>query len=279
MTATSLFATTQGVLARPPTTGLAASSPPAPDDGDRWTTGIAWVPERCGADYQLVAWCSPDDLDAFAEQRTSGAYYRPVGARFKDECSTLGGELDTERLRRTAEASTPFVVARELWTGTKSQDDSWTAQSVTYSNAYLASPDADEVGSGGTSLLRGLAALEQAAMEATRGQQVMIHLPVLLNGGLAEYVRRVGNLLLTRQDNVVVVDAGYPGTGPNGETVGATAWAYATPPVQVRTSGLQFVIAPGQTVDRATNTVTTWAERIFAAFFDPCAHFATEITI
>lgn len=279
MTATSVFATPQGVLARPPTTGLVASAPPAPDEGDRWTTGVAWVPERCGADYQLVAWCSSDNPDDYPEPRTSGAYYRPVGARMADQCSTLGGMLDTERLRRIAEATTPFVIARELWDGAKGQDDSWTAQGVTYGNAYLASTDATVVGSGGAALLRGLAALEQSTMEATRGQQVMIHLPIVLNGGLAEYVRRVGNLLLTRQDNIVVIDAGYPGTGPNGETVGATAWAYATPPVQVRTSELQIITAPGQTVDRATNTVTAWAERVFAAYFDPCAHFAVEITI
>lgn len=274
-----MFATAQGVLAAPPTTGLVASAPPAPDDGVEWEKGIAWVPERCGADYQLLSWCSADDPDAYAEQRTGGAYYRPPGARWKHECSTLGGALDEEQLRRIAEASTSFVIARELWTGTKGQDDSWTVQGVTYSNAYLASSDAIEVGSSGSALLVGLAALEHAAMEAALGQQVMLHLPILMTAGLAEYVRRVGNRLLTRQDNIVVVDAGYPGTGPAGETVGATAWAYATAPVQVRISPIEVLSVPGQTVNRGSNVVTAWAERVFAATFDPCVHFAKEITI
>jgi len=256
-----------------------ASSPPALDDGARWESGIAWVPERCGADYQLVLWCSADDPDSYTEPRVAGAYYRPVGMRIADECTSMGGELDTERLRRMAEATTPFVVARELWTGAKGQDDSWTIRGDTHSNAYLASSGATVVGSGGATLLTALARLEHAAMTAARGQQVMLHIPILATGGLAEHVRRVGNLLLTRQDNIVVVDAGYTGTGPAGQSVGATAWAYATPPVQVRISPLAIQSMPGQTVNRATNTVTAWAERVFAALFDPCAHFATEITL
>lgn len=274
-----MFTPTSGVLAAPPVTGLVASADRPPDDGTRWETGISWVPERCGTGYQLVAWCTADDPDAYTEPRRSGAYYRPVGVRWADECSTLGGEPDTERLRRVAEATTPFVIARELWAGAKGQDDTYTIQGTTHSNAYLASGDATEVGASAASLLTGLARLEHDAMEASRGQQVMLHLPTLLTANLGEYVRRVGNRLLTRQDNLVVVDAGYLGTGPAGEAVGATAWAYATAPVQVRMTPLQLAAGPAQTVDRASNTVTVWAERIFAATFDPCVHLATEITI
>lgn len=274
-----MFATAQGVLAAPPTTGLVASAVTPPDDGEHWESGFAWVPERCGADYQLLAWCSADDPDAYTEPRTGGAYYRPIGARIAVQCATIGGAVDGERLRRVAEATVPFAIARELWTGEKGQDDSWTAQGETYSNAYLASTDATEVGASATSILSALARLEHEAMEAARGQQVMLHLPILATAGLAEYVRRIGQRLLTRQDNIVVVDAGYPGTGPAGEVVGATAWAYATTPVQVRRSPLQLVDAPALTVDRSVNTVTAWAELVFAATYDPCVHFATEITL
>lgn len=274
-----MFTPTRGVPASPPTTGLVASADRPPDDDTRWESGISWIPERCGSPYQLVPWCSADDPASYTEPRVSGAYYRPVGVRFADECTTLGGELDTERLRRIAEATTPFVIARELWDGTLSQTDSYVVRGDTLTNRYLASSDADTVGSSAVALLAALAALEQAAMEASRGQQVMLHLPVLLTGSLGEYVRRVGTRLLTRQDNVVVVDAGYPGTGPAGEEVETTAWAYATTPVQVRWSPLQVQSAPAQTVDRAVNTVTAWAERVFTAYWDPCVHLATEITI
>lgn len=274
-----MFSPIRGVSASPPTTGLVVSAVRPPDDGTRWEDGFGWVPERCGGDYQLVLWCSDDDPAAYDIPRTSGVYHRPVGVRFADECSTMGGALDVERLRRIAEATTPFVVARELWDGERGQDDSFVIRGDTYSNAYLASASATEVGASATTLTTALARLEHAAVEASQGQRVMLHLPTLLTGSLGEYVRRVGQDLLTRQDNLVVVDAGYPGTGPASEAVGATAWAYATSMVQVRISPLMMVEDPTRTVNRSTNTVTAWAERVFAATFDPCVHFATEVTI
>lgn len=274
-----MFTTHPGLPAAPPTTGLVASAPPQPNDGVRWEDGIAWVPERCGADYQLLSWCSSDEPEAYSEPRAGGAYYRPPGARVADACSTLNGTFDDERLRRIAEAEAPFIIARELWDGTRGQEDSYEIRGETLSNAYLASADATVVGAGGATLLKALARLEQAAMEATRGQHVMIHLPIIATAGLVEYVRRINALLLTRQDNLVVVDAGYPGTGPAGQAVGSTAWAYATPIVQVRRSDIQIISDPRMIVDRANNTITAWAEFVFAATFDPCAHFATEITL
>lgn len=240
---------------------------------------MSWIPERCGAGYQLVPWCDPDDPETFTPDRSGGVYYRPPGVRFSEECTTLGGQLDTERLRRTAEATTPFIVARELWDGTLGQTDTWVIGGDTLTNEYLASSEATTVTSTAATARDTLAALEHAAMEATHGQRVMLHVPPLLTGSLGELVRRVGQDLVTRQDNLVVVDAGYPGTGPADEPVGATAWAYATSMVQVRISPLVMTTNPTQTVDRATNTVTAWAERVFAATFDPCCHFAIEITI
>ncbi|MGH3991055.1 MAG: hypothetical protein ACRDSN_01165, partial [Pseudonocardiaceae bacterium] len=207
------------------------------------------------------------------------AYHRPVGVRFADECSTMGAVLDTERLRRLADATTPFVVARELWTGTLGETAPFTVGGVSLTNKRLADADATVVGSGGAELLAGLGRLEQAAVEATRGQRVMLHLPVRMAAKLGDFARRVGADLLTRGDNLVVVDAGYPGTGPAGQVVGLTAWAYATAPVAVRVSALSMAVEPDQTTDRAKNTATAWASRVFAATFDPCAHLATEITL
>jgi hypothetical protein len=266
--------------AAPPIMGLVVSAEHPPDDASvRWESGFGWIPERCGYSYQLLPWCSADDPDPFSGGARAPVYYRPPGVRFELECSTLGGALDTEALRRVAEATTPFVVARELWTGELGSTDTWTLGGTSYTNAALASADATTVTTSATSYSGLLAALEYAAAEANEGQQIMIHLPIMLSGPLAQYVDKIGSNLITRSGNLVVLDAGYPGTGPNGETVGATAWAYATSLVQVRTSPLQVIEDPRQTVDRATNTVTAWAERVFAATFDPCVHFAIEINL
>ena len=274
-----MFGTVAAAAAAPPTTGLVASAPPVPDRDARWESGLAWVPERCGAAYQLVPWCSATDPPAYPPDTPGAAYYRPPGVRFAVACSTLSGGVDAERTRRVAEATTPFVIARELWNGALGQTDPYTIRGVTYRNARLADTAATVIGTGGAELLAALGRLEQVAVEASRGQRVMIHLPVRLSARLGEFARRVGSDLLTRSDNVVVVDAGYPGTGPAGQAVGTTAWAYATSLVTVRVSRIVLEDDPGATVDRAVNTVTQWASRVFAATFDPCVQLATEITI
>jgi hypothetical protein len=271
-----VFATAPGVPAAPSAYGLVASAvrptPPA-----RWEQGLAWVPERCGTSYQLIPWCTePAEYEA---PRPGAAYYRPVGLRIADECSTLGGAADLDRARRVADAQAPFAIARELWTGAGSLADPYEVSGVEQSNAYLASPDATVVGSGAIEPLVALGRLEQAAMEASHGQAVMLHIPLLVSWSVAGALFKVGQTFVTAAGNVVIADGAYLGTGPNGETVGSTVWAYATSPVAVLASDWQLTTADPQTVDRSTNTRTTWAERVFAATFDPCVHLATEIEI
>lgn len=275
-----MFTPVTATPAEAPLRGLVASAHKPPDDPNvRWESGFGWVPERCGTNYQLLPWCDASDPAAFDDNRPGAVYYRPPAARFNRECSVLGGGVDTGALRRAAEAATPFVIARELWEGDAGSGDTWNILGVSEQNMWLASPAAQTVTTAGTTFQALLAALEHEASAANQGQRIMLHLPILLSGDLVQYVDVVGNNLITRSGNLVVIDAGYTGTGPAGQAVGATAWAYATSMVAVRTSPLALITEPDQTVDRSTNTVTAWAERVFAAYFDPCVHFAVEITI
>jgi hypothetical protein len=120
--------------------------------------------------------------------------------------------------------------------------------------------------------------LEQAALEASHGQPVMLHVPVAVSWQLALSLYRVGGQLLTPAGNVVVIDGGYTGSGPAGQAPGATVWAYATAPVAVLMSPITFIDGT-EAVDRQTNNRTVWGSRVFAATFDPCVHLATEITL
>ncbi len=277
-----MFANVPGVPAAPPTSGLvAAAVRPDPSDPDwkNWEQGLGWVPERCGTSYQLAPWCA--EPDAHTAPRAGSAFYRPVEHRHADECSTLGGLPDMERVRRVADAQGPFVIARELWSGTASTADPHPLDDGTDAvNAHLASPAADIVGTGSASPLTAFGRLEQAALEASNGQQVYLHVPVMALPLLRDVVMaRAGSQLLTVAGNVLVADGGYPGTGPTGQAVGATTWLYATAPVVVLTSPWEIDPDDVSRVDRATNTRTTWASRVFAATFDPCVHLATEITL
>ncbi|MDN5933643.1 MAG: hypothetical protein L0I24_21675, partial [Pseudonocardia sp.] len=270
-----------GVPAAPPYSGLVASAVARdPTTLPRWEQGLAWVPERCATAYQLAPWCA-DPVAGYESPRAGSAFYRPVELRVADACSTLGGPVDPERVLRVANAQTPFAVARELWTGAASLADPHevpAAPGVDAVNAHLASTDADVVGTGAADPLPGFGRLEQAALEATHGQPVMIHVPVLLLGRLADVFRPVGQQLITHAGNVLVADAGYPGTSPAGQP-GTTTWMYATSPVTVLLSTWALDLDETSRVDRAVNTRTTWASRVFAAVFDPCVHLATEITL
>jgi hypothetical protein len=271
-----MFANAAGVPAAPPVSGLVASAGPPPTI-DRWESGLAWIPERCATTYQLVPICDEPAV-GYEAPRPGAAYYQPVGLRVADQCSTMGGPVDIERVRRVAEAQTPFAIARELWDGELTQTDPYDVGGQTVSNAYLASSDAEEVGTGAAEARVAIGRLEQAALESTHGQPVMLHVPILVLPQLHGYVRAVGQTLVTLAGNVLVADGGYPGTGPAGQAAGATVWAYATSPVQVLTSPL-VVIEGDDAIDPSTNTRTVWAARVFAATFDPCVHLATEITL
>ena len=271
-----MFANTAGVPAAPPVSGLVASAGPPPTI-DRWESGLAWIPERCASTYQLVPICDEPTVE-YEAPRAGAAYYQPVGLRIADQCSTMGGPADIERIRRVAEAQTPFAIARELWDGELTQADEYTVGGSLVSNAYLASSAAEEVGTGAAEARVAIGRLEQAALETTHGQPVMLHVPVAVLPQLHGHVRTVGSTLVTLAGNVLVADGGYPGTGPAGEPAGATVWAYATSPVTVLTTPL-VVIEDPDAVDPQTNTRTVWAQRVFAATFDPCVHLATEITL
>jgi hypothetical protein len=265
--------------AAPSAVSLLASAPPGPLEPG-WAGGIAWRSETCPT-WQGFNPCA--ELDEGPEPGgDSIEYNRPVAYRVEDTCSTRSGGPDRDRLTRKASAIASFVVARELWTGALSDLDkyavidpatgSWTDD--TYANGRLASATADEL-TAESDILGALAELEQATREATAGQQVFLHVPIRLANRVAQNLRRIGNELRTATDAIVVADAGYPGTGPAG--IGTT-WMYGTGPVVVRLGEIDVIDTPASTVDRRANSQTFWASRLFAATFDPCAHFAIQVT-
>lgn len=184
-----------------------------PEDATRWMDGFAWRSESC-PEYQGYNPCAELDEGPPA----SGGeiqYHVPVAFRVLDECSTISGRLDDDRVRRMADAITSFVLARELWTGELSKLDPYgTPAGSAQVNGHLASDDVVVLPSAADTMAA-IVALEAAAGEATRGNRVVIHGSVSLIGLVAERLERVGNELRTRTGAVVVADAGYPGTGPS----------------------------------------------------------------
>lgn len=274
-----MFTEVQPVPAAAPAMGLLVSAvkPPRSESEQDWANGFAWRTERC------PTWQGYDPCDTLetlpAEDGNGIEYHRPVGYRVRDECTTLSGVFDTERVTRMSDAVASHVIAEELWEGTLTQANPYdTRDETNRTNNYLARTTATTVGAGPYPIHEALGLLEEAARRDAGGQQIVIHMPIRLVP--ADGLVKVGNLLYTHTGALVIADSGYTGTGPAGQAVtDEAAWMYATGPVTVRQSTVDIGTDPVSTVDRATNRRTVWAHRLFAATFDPCTHFAIQAAL
>lgn len=257
------------IPARAQATGSLLAAVLRPNDG-RWEGGFSWRSERC-FEAQGFGVCdpNPDPVEPVPFELES---VYPQGYVVADECTTLGGQMNEERVRRQAEAVASFQVAQELWTGALSAANPATVQGSPYVNPSLDN-GAVIVASTATSVAARLAALEQAAMVSAGGQQVFLHVAPHIVLPIANLLRMSGDLLVTALGNVIVADAGYPGSGPAGT---GTEWAYATGPIAVRMTPVEVLSDMESTLDRTTNRRKLYARRYFAAGFDACTHFAID---
>lgn len=267
-----MYPEVEPIFAAAAPSGLRASAIKPDTSGERWEQGFSWRSERC-LNVQGYSICAELVSEPAANADGIVNYYTPQAFRLRDECSTIGGVLDGERIRRQAEAVTGSVMAAELWTGALTVANPATIDGDPHTNARLAMASADTIVTTGTIAER-LAKLEEEALERSLGQTVYLHVPVHMVTPIAERLSSVGPVLYTALGSVVVADGGYPGTGPAGT---GTTWAYATGPVQVRLSNIVVEAAPRETINRTTNRQEVWADRVFAASFDPCLHLATDV--
>lgn len=214
-----MFAPVEPITAARPTYGTLVAAAITPQDGARWQEGVSWRPERCPQGRTFDP-CGSEFEDPPAGDGDDGlAFYRPTAFRVEDHCSTRSGRgpESQARVRRQAESTTSYFVARELETGAQTLLNPYdTPLATDQTNAYLASPLA-EVIPGVWEPNAGLGMLEQTARQAALGLDVFIHMPlrvaevVTANGALVAE----GQLLRTRTGARVVADAGYTGRGPD----------------------------------------------------------------
>lgn len=275
--------------AAPPRVSLltSAASPAAAWPQD-WVNGIAWNPEACLPETESTFWwCPTEEGAAWVDERTEKAVddppgvltYRPWAAWVGEQCSTFGfAERDLPgRAARRLSASLSRIIETELWTGV-------VAQAAGFPNAYLASADADDLGSAG--LMYALASLQEYLAENVNDRGMIHATPRTVSlwfagGGL----RREGMLILDPFDNIVVPGQGYPGSSPDGSPApdsGDTAYAYATSMVTVVTDTRVMTVPSdlSEALNPSTNHVTYRAEQIVAAVWDSdCAHGAVEVNL
>lgn len=248
-------------------------------DGD-WQNGFEYLPEACGegrvadpCDYDSL---THDPVDTVVE-------VEPWVVEKGLDCSALsfGNSRDrlAERARRALVACESALIANEFWTGTQAQESAWP-------NRRLASPESDVLTAGATTPTDALACLEEGlrSLDGGRcGNRGMIHATAntVTHWTSLNLVRREGGLLLTTLGTIVIADAGYDGSGPDGQAAeDGSIWAYATDLVEVRRGPIDIVPSDlDHAVDRDLNTVEVAAKRIAAASWDGCSHFAVEIDL
>jgi hypothetical protein len=247
------------------------------DNDPDWEKGLTYAPEEPGGYVARAAMnCGTgDDVDHLSTVPDAVAY-APWEAEFHDPCElTVGYKPDevTARLRRVVDATESYAIARELWAGE-------VATAFDLPNAYLGRNPTILGGGAGLSPKRGIGLLEEAIGDSLRGGQAFLHVSRAARPYFYELVK-VGNLLYTNLDNVIVADSGYPGTAPDGEAgADGVAWIYATGPVIVRRTPLvMYATEDAQVIDTRTNRRYRTASKLVAATFDPAHLFAVPVTL
>lgn len=265
--------------AQPPRYSLLVAAEVITDDTtSRWEIdGITWAPEQCAGGGAAAVECFGNTAALDIPANPANAEADPFLVWAGDKCSAIGFQArDYEgRARRLLEATQSARVAHEFWQGE-------IAAAESLDNVPLADASSDTVTTTEASVRNAFGLLEGALADCGDGRRGMIHVTpqVFTHAQSWGLVVQQGQLWVTAVGTIVVEDAGYPGTGPNGEPADTTQWAYATSLVQVRLSALD--ITPETFVeafDREVNLVEYRAQRLALVQWDQCCHFAAEVNI
>lgn len=278
--------TIEAPAVQPPRYGLLASARTTEETSAAMGAGITWVPRMCGVSGRDAIDCfgSTASRALDVERPPDANESIPFAVWTAIECSAPWSQgLDfLGEVREQLAATESYEVANELWTGDLASTD---AENDTF---YLASTASDTLTNGGVAPIAALACLEQGLAQCAKGRRGMIHLtPQLLVQLMAlRAVTQAGGLYLSPLGNIVVPDAGYDGSGPDGSAAGATQWAYATGMVSVRLGVVQtypesLLTDEGLTIamDIGDNTERAWAQRTALYQVDDCCHLAAEVDL
>lgn len=209
----------------------------------------------------LTGWRTLDPCGDGVDEVEQASGGNPSGMPFWveafDQCSTMGSR-DGHDARADAllDRITSAALAREFWTGALRDDAGWDVGPRLAGN-----DDVTVVTTAAVSPAKAVQLLAGPAAEALLGP-VVFHMTIGAFYGFSTgpALSASGNLITTLRGDLVVADAGYPGTGPDGQAPAAgEAWIYATARPVVHLGRKEDV---QQDVDRSNNTITARASRL-----------------
>ena len=252
-----------GLYSAPSGPGMAEGFPAPLTTDLRWQGGLQWAPEQTlgGGIIGIDCYGATDAMTTDTNPAITTA--DPVVVYAEDHCSTLGwkGRDFEGRARRQLEATQSYRIANELWMGTL-------AQSETLDNAWL-TDDPKIVSGAAVAPAEALALIDIGLAHMLGGRRGMIHVSPQVLDQLAtnNSITLTGQLWLSPMGNIVVADAGYPGTEPL-NAAGSDQWIFGTSIVTYRLSDVQII--PGtfsdaqkiaQSMNRSINDITIYAQR------------------
>lgn len=265
-----------------------------PEDPLTGGAGILISLVSLGADQGWSTNLTPEDYGVETKKDYDGEQgnvtYAPFVVEVPYTCSTWGFQENAYEARalRQLDAGLSKAIEREFWTGEKNLSN----MNLTY---WTPNDDAHVLNPGGAAApvavdpATGLVLLEAALAACYTGAMGMLHAPTAVAERWAAYYfidadeEGSDHMLRTRsREDIVIVGAGYPGTGPFGQPDpdDGEMWAFATGMVDVRLG--EPMIYPetfSEALDRATNTVTFRGEQVAAANWDGCCSFAVLIDL
>lgn len=261
------------IPATPPKLGLLSAVEPMRIT-ERWQGGFAFEPEGC----QAVGTFDPcNSATKNLPLAQAIVEYDPVLLVAGDRCSPWGfSARDWQgRARRLLEACQSKLLAAELWTGKL-------AKSAGFPNKYLAHPNANTLTIVPVSPAEALSCLESALSDCGCSAGVIHATPATVSAwAQANLVYREDGYLVTIMGTKVITDAGYDGSGPDGQpAVTGRVWAYGTDAVGIFLDEIKVYPSNfAEALNREKNLIEFRAERLAAATWGGCCHVAVEIDI
>lgn len=243
--------------ATPPVYGLLKAATIVTDDV-HWQSGIKWSPEQIGGGFAGCLDCGGGSTELDQGDNPIVGHAEPFLIYAEDHCSTFGfAARDYEaRARRQLASVESALIAHEFQTGTIGADCSPVLQNVPLE-------DGVDLGGSGVPVVEAFALLEQALAEKFDGRRCMLHVTpgTMTEAQSAFLVMLQGGQWITALGSIVVADAGYL-------PVGGHHWAYGSSLVQIRESAVEVPNTFEESVDRATNSVVVYAERLALVQYD-----------
>jgi hypothetical protein len=263
---------------QPPQAPLSPSGRQVALEALRWEAGYQYLPEQtclatgvsdpCNAALSSIP-ANPDVVKV-----------EPMLVWAGDKCSPFGWEAHdfVGRATRALLATESKLIAAELWKGTQAKTSGW-------DNHYLAADAyADTLSTSPVSPTTALDCLEQGLADCGNGMRGVIHCTRQLGSfwsSLGQTFRSVNGQIVTYMGTVIIPDAGYDGSGPQGQPrVDGSQWAYATLMPTVRRSPVEVI--PGsfaEALTKTTNLLEWRATRLATVSYPSCCQLAVEINL